>query len=166
MSVKPRADGLFARLKPAQREELLSKLTEGLSGEDAVKLCASWKVKTSDSSVSRFFAVHAFSWRLDRAKAAAATVANVSPEETEAAKSRLLSQKIFEAVADVNCPPKVLIALRNLEVKADALRLADRRVKVLESQMAEAKAKLQGLKSKGGLSPKTLKEIEEAANLL
>lgn len=166
MRAKPRADGLFAQLKPAQRDELMSGLINGLPGDKAVELCKKWGVKTSDSSVSRFFATHSFPWRLERAKAAAAATADVSVQDVEEAQSRLLAQKTFEAIADASCPPKVLIALRGLELKAEALKLADRRVSVLERQMAEAKAKLEGLKSKGGLSPKTLKEIEAAANLL
>jgi hypothetical protein len=164
--MKPRSDGLFAKLKPAQREELLTLLTSGGDYEEAKKLCSGWGVPTSLSALSRFYSTHSFAWRLDRAKAAAQATAGTSPESIQAEQARLLAQKIFEAVASPDCPPKVLIALRGLEVKADALRLAERRVAVLERQMADAKAKLEGLKSKGGLSPKTLKEIEEAANLL
>jgi len=44
--------------------------------------------------------------------------------------------------------------------------LAARRVQLLEENAAKAKAALEGLKSKGGLTAETLKTIEEAAGLL
>ena len=43
---------------------------------------------------------------------------------------------------------------------------ASRRVALLEENAAKAKAALEGLKSKGGLTAETLKTIEEAAKLL
>jgi len=44
--------------------------------------------------------------------------------------------------------------------------LSARRVALLEENAAKAKAALEGLKSKGGLTAETLKTIEEAAKLL
>lgn len=44
--------------------------------------------------------------------------------------------------------------------------LASRRVELLESNAAKAKAALEGVKSKGGLTAETLRTIEEAARLL
>ena len=44
--------------------------------------------------------------------------------------------------------------------------LAQRRIKILEDNAAKAKAALEGLKTKGGLTAETLKTIEEAAGLL
>jgi hypothetical protein len=141
--MKARSDSLFCRLKPAQREELLEMLCEtGASVDTALKKCASWGVKTSAGAVSRFYSVHAFAWRLDRAKAIAEATSQISPQAIEEQKSRLLSQKIFEAISDLDCPPKVLIALRGLELKAATLHLAERRVKVLEAQLSEGKAAL------------------------
>lgn len=46
------------------------------------------------------------------------------------------------------------------------LQLAERRVVLLEDNAKKAKAALEQVKSKGGLSPSTLKQIEEAAALL
>ena len=50
--------------------------------------------------------------------------------------------------------------------KAAKLALAERRITLLEGAAQQAKEKLQGIASKGGLSPETLKQIEEAAGLL
>ena len=46
------------------------------------------------------------------------------------------------------------------------LALAERRIALLERAAQQAKAKLEGIASRGGLSPETLKQIEEAAGLL
>lgn len=46
------------------------------------------------------------------------------------------------------------------------LKLAERKVSLLENAAAQAKEKLHGIVSKGGLSAETLKQIEEAAGLL
>ena len=57
-----------------------------------------------------------------------------------------------------------------LEQNDRKLAQNDRRIKVLEENQASAKAKLESavtsLKSKGGLTPETLSQIEEAAKLL
>jgi hypothetical protein len=55
---------------------------------------------------------------------------------------------------------------RQIELKEQDLKLAERRVLLLEDNAAKAKAALEGIKSKGGLTAETLKQIEEAAKLL
>ncbi len=138
--MKARSDSLFAKLKPAQREELLMQLNGGMKLDDAAAQCSKWGIKASPVAVSRFYSVHSFAWRLERASAAAAASMNVSPEAAEQAKSTLLAKKIFEAVADADCSPKVLIALRGLELDAQKVRLAERRVTILEKKLSEGKA--------------------------
>lgn len=61
-------------------------------------------------------------------------------------------------------------AAKKLAQSDKALDQDDRRIRLLEEKAAEAKAKLLALTSsaasRGGLTPETLKEIEEAAGLL
>jgi hypothetical protein len=66
-----------------------------------------------------------------------------------------------------------LTGARSVEIQAErvgvakgALSVAERRLKLLEENAASAKAKLTAVASKGGLTPETLKQIEEAAKLL
>jgi hypothetical protein len=137
--MKIRSDSLFAKLTPAQREELLQRcVEEGLSLEDGTELLRGWGVKSSSQALSRFVSTHGFAWRLERAKAAAA--ATQAAPSFEAEKSRLLQQKIFEAVADANCPPKVLVALRSLDLKAAEVKIQERRVALLEAKAQQADA--------------------------
>jgi hypothetical protein len=136
--MKIRSDSLFAKLTPARREELLQLcLEQGAALETGVGLLQKWGIKSSVQALSRLVSTHGFAWRLERAKAVVA--ATESQPDFEAEKSRLLQQKIFEAVADVNCPPKVLVALRSLDLKAAEVKLAERRVALLEQKMSEAK---------------------------
>jgi hypothetical protein len=139
-------------------------LTNGGAVEAAVELCAGWGVKTSVGSVSRCYSAQAFAWRLERARIAADSTKALPNFETE--QARLLQQKIFETLASADCDPKVLIALRGLEISAMDLKLKERRVVILENNQAQAKALLEGIKSKGGLTRETLAEIEKAAKLL
>jgi hypothetical protein len=50
--------------------------------------------------------------------------------------------------------------------KDQDLKLAERRVRVLEEKIQKAKEELTKIASKGGLTPETLRQIEEAAKLL
>lgn len=158
--MKPKPNSLWAALKPAQRDDLMSLLIDQGEGyAKAMDLCKTWKVRTSISALSRFYNQHGFAWRLERAKAAAAATEGTTPESIEESKARLLSQKIFEAIADPACPPKVLIALRNLEVKREALKLAERRVAVLEAKISDAKAILDNTAASPAERERKLKAI-------
>jgi len=53
-----------------------------------------------------------------------------------------------------------------VNVAWERTRQSDRRIRLLEQNAAEAKAKLEEVKSKGGLTDETLRKIEEAAKLL
>ena len=73
-----------------------------------------------------------------------------------------------EMVQDGNV--KAFVALEKLRLASRQLDFDGRRLKLLEDKAAEAKAMLLALtnnaKSKGGLTPETLAEIEHAAGLL
>jgi hypothetical protein len=60
------------------------------------------------------------------------------------------------------------IELREREqaLKEADMALKERRIALLESAASEAKKRLEGIKSKGGISKETLQQIEEAAKLL
>jgi hypothetical protein len=65
-----------------------------------------------------------------------------------------------------NNEAKVKQKERQLTQKDRDLQLAERRVALLEENAAKAKAQLEGLKTKGGLTPETLAAIEQAAAML
>lgn len=62
--------------------------------------------------------------------------------------------------------PQIQLALLKEQGRDMDRELSARRVQLLEENAAKAKAALEGLKTKGGLTAETLKTIEEAAKLL
>jgi hypothetical protein len=83
---------------------------------------------------------------------------------------RKVGQMIFTSEMIEGGDVKAFVELVKLQLQAQALEINARKVKLLEDAAAEAKAKLLALtssaQSRGGLTPETLKEIEEAAGLL
>jgi hypothetical protein len=137
MKAKPNA--LYTRLKKARKLDEFMVYAAENSIADCVTWCQQAGIRTSSGAVSRCYAQHSFAWRLERAKAAAEATQSLPgmKGDFEEKKSQLLQQKIFEALADADCPPKVLIALRGLELEAKKVKLAERRVTVLEKKLKE-----------------------------
>jgi hypothetical protein len=62
--------------------------------------------------------------------------------------------------------PQLQLAILKEQGRDLDREISVRRIKLLEDNAAKAKAALEGIKSKGGLTADTLKQIEEAAKLL
>jgi hypothetical protein len=170
---KPRPDSLYAKLTPAQREELLLLLLEqGGSYEDGVARLSAWGVSSSAAALSRFVSRHGLPWRLERARAAAEETKASLPKDWEAEKARGLALKAYELTfRDLTAKEWAMLKTIELREREQALKEADmalkeRRIALLESAASEAKKRLEGIKSKGGISKETLQQIEEAAKLL
>jgi len=175
--MKKRADSLFAKMTPDQREDLfLLCLEQGGSLQDGLKLLADWGLSSSPAALSRLMTEHGMVWRIDRAKLAASARKDSLPRDWEESKRQGLAQKEFELTfRDLSAKEWYLLKSIELDERAMKLKetiepkkliLAGRRIKLLENAAAQAKEKLVGIVSKGGLSPETLKQIEEAAGLL
>ena len=159
-----RTDSLYERLTTAQVDVLMPAMKEAKENRVKVgmELCAQWGVKTSVGAVHNCFSQCYYAWALERSLAAAKFMANFTEIEAEA--RQLTAQKLLVEMASVDCPPKLLVMIRSLEIEQDKLSLAkksaetrfklkreeltlaDRRVKLLEAKMAKASAKLQELR--------------------
>jgi hypothetical protein len=102
-----------------------------------------------------------------------ATEAEKQPGRFDAATIDALKQRAFElAVAPQSNPADVkalfglVLEARGQDLKQQDVAIKLRRLEVIERQAAEAKSKLEGLKTKGGLAPETLAKVEEALALL
>lgn len=178
MPRKIRSDSLYAKLTPDQRELLFEWLyDEAISQEEAAVRCAEqFGLQPSITALSGFCTRHGFDFRLNRAKELANDLATTLPPNYTAQKRAALAQREFEkAFSDLST--KEIIALRQLEneerivklkeqIEPAKLKIAERRVSLLEDAASRAKEALTAIASKGGLSPETLKQIEEAAALL
>jgi len=178
-----RTDSLYERLTTAQVDVLMPTMKEATKNRVKVgmDLCEKWGVKTSVGAVHNCFSQCYYGWALERSLAAAKFMANFSEFEAEA--RQLTAQKLLVEMASVDCPPKLLVMIRSLEIEQDKLNLAtrsaetrfklekekltlaDRRVKLLEGKIESARKVLTQAKSKGGLTPEVLKQIEEKLNL-
>jgi hypothetical protein len=175
--MKTRSDALWSKLKPAQREELLTLCLEGGAPlTEGLELLKSWGVRASLAGLSRCISSHGLPWRVERARAAAEVASGGLPKDWEQERRRALAMREFELTfRELSAQEWALLKARELderamrlkeEVEPRKLALAERRVALLEENAAKAKAALENLKTKGGLTPETLRTIEEAAGLL
>jgi hypothetical protein len=171
--MKPRSDSLYAKLRSPQREELLLALLDGgASYEDGIALLAKWGIKVSVAALARFVSRHGLPWRIERAREAAEETKKSLPADWEAEKARGLALKSYDLTfRDLSAKEWAMLKSMELKEREQKLKEADldlkeRRVKLLEQNAAEAKKRLEGIKTKGGLTKETLAQIEEAARLL
>lgn len=103
--------------------------------------------------------------RASQARLALAQDPNMTPEMLAR-----VGQMVFTAETIEDGNVKAYVELVKLQLQARSLEINARKLKLLEDSAKEAKAKLTALasaaKSNNGLTPETLKQIEEAASLL
>lgn len=75
-------------------------------------------------------------------------------------------QLLLQGLAGLTGARSVELQAARVGVAKGVLGVAERRLALLEDHAREAKAKLTAVVSKGGLTPATLKQIEEAAAIL
>lgn len=179
-----RTNSLYERLTTAQLDEFMpfmKGLKEGNRAEKGLELCEKWGIKTSRTAVHECFKRGYFSWALERAAWAANLTKNMPEFQEESRK--LTVQKLFETLVDTDCDPKILIMIRSLQLEqdkiaqrerlalnrgkleTDKLKLAERKVVLLEAKITSARDALTKAKTKGGLTPEVLKQIEEKLGL-
>ena len=76
------------------------------------------------------------------------------------------AQAFFEAKAMQENDADTYVKLAGVRRGTADLRIRERRIRLEEDKVAQAKAKLQGIISKGGISAETMAQIEEAARIL
>ena len=140
--MKIRSDSLYAKLAPAQREELLHALiVEAKSYDWAVDKCEEWNVSTSPSGLSALLSRHGIRWRIERAKVAAKASEKTLPKNHEEATRRGLAQREFELAFD-DLSVKELVALKRLQLAQAKIELDSRKLAILEAKQQEAEKTL------------------------
>jgi hypothetical protein len=140
--------------------------------EIAVEIPLRYGFTVSLSTLSEFYSwlrqkkrVEAAAERASQARLQLAKDPDMTPEGL-----RKVGQMIFTSEMIEGGDVKAFVELVKLQLQAQALEINARKLKLLEDSAAEAKAKLLALtssaQSRGGLTPETLKQIEEAAGLL
>jgi hypothetical protein len=181
-----RTDSLAARLKRASLfdEYFLWVFSERPSFSERLEWLEKHSCSTSAGAVHRLHrSPEAAVWRAaEAAKARKAMDSNLPKDLEETFRKSLLNARFNEVMGELS--HKEMMDHYQLELDSAHLKLkerqvalkekidpaklaqADRRISLLENAAVAAKEKLAGIVSKGGLSPETLQQIEEAAGLL
>ena len=171
---KPRSDSKLKILSRAQHEQI-AKWGENLSlDETAQWIAKEYHITVSVSTVSEFLTW----WTLGRKMEEYATFADEVKNTLRAMPDIDLTddqlskaaQAAFEVRAVKSDDSKLFVALRTLRQRDAQLELERgklaQRVAELERKSNEAKEALEGVKTKGGLTEDTIREIEQAVKLL
>lgn len=163
-------------LPPSQLAELVQGLLCGWTYVQAADwLKVECGVTVSGSAFTPFYARHVEPILVERKKFAALsanTLAKLAKESEafDAAAIGELKEYAYRLIRDPNSDPEEARKWMETLIKAQAGQRDSRKLALVEAAAREAKAKLEALtktaKSQGGLTPETLKQIEEAAGLL
>lgn len=184
--MKPRSDSKLKNLPEETQEAIIAwartaKTDEHPGGlQYAREQLAADGIKVSLRAVSEFVSWWQLRERFSSASERAQQIEDLIKEKNpnlSPDRIRELGQALFTMEAMAEKDAQAYVALESLalaqstaKTKASLeerkLALAERRVSLLEENAAKAKAALEGIKSKGGLTQETLKQIEEAARLL
>jgi hypothetical protein len=150
-------------------------------GEDGEKLSMeaiaallpdTYNISCSVSVVSEFYKWLRLRKRMENAAERASQARYALAQDPNMTPDMLarVGQMVFTAETIEDGNVKAYVELVKLQLQARSLEINARKLKLLEDSAKEAKARLTALttaaKSNGGLTPETLKQIEEAAGLL
>lgn len=169
--MKPRGDSKLKNLPPAVQAALFEACKPGYAQAQAW-LQAEHGIKTSVTALSNFFGWYPFSLSATAsfARQFEAEMAKLPELAGDAEKLSRLGQVGFEMMAMRTQDLEGYATLKKIRLKETELALAksalELKVKEYENKMAAARASLEKARSKGGVSPDTLKLIEEQLKLL
>lgn len=138
-----------------------------------------FQVETSLAALSAFWDTVVSSALIARRQQAVTTADEIAeeakkkPGQFDLATLDAIRQKALAISIDPRSAPgevkslfMLLIKARDQELKNKDIEIKLRRLEIIEKNAAQAKETLTAVAAKGGLSPETIKEIEEAAKLL
>ena len=163
---KPRSDSKLANLPEETQAEIAVWCKEGL--EIGRNLLASKKsISISVSALSCWYAWYQRQELLTKGNARVLQTLDWFRKNKPKASAEEIRNATFLQLQTLHeDDPQIQLALLKEQGRDLDREISARRVKLLEDNAAKAKAALEGLKSKGGLTKETLKTIEEAAGLL
>lgn len=166
---KLRADSTFARLSEEQLAQVDDLLLSGTSYEDVRAYMAECGLTCSQTSVADYYHTHILPRKWARQQRLARELDAVNTSGLDDATLDAVRARAMELAITPGAEVKHIKALYELVLKAQAQRLDERRVAVLEKKAAAADAAREALEKKvsgGGLTPEALALAEEALNLL
>lgn len=173
MSYKPRGDSKLKTLPPAVQAELFAQCQQaGGYAAAAAWLLAEHAVKTSATALSHFFGWYPFSLArtASYAQQFEAEIAKLPDMAGKAAQLSQIGQVGFEMLAMQSNDLEGYATLKKLRLKEEEQTISREshalKLRQYEDKISAARSSLEKAKSKGGVSPETLKLIEEQLKLL
>lgn len=172
--MKIRSDSLFSTLS---RLGLLDEFfgviaSDNPSYEEMHTWLSERTIKTSNGALHNLITYHMGQWRVRQAVAAAdESIADLPADADEKIRMRLHGLRLDLALRDLSEKTavsllKLDLAERAQETKVEALRLSREKFAAAESHLQAVKDEIGKARTGGGLTPETLRKIEEAAGLL
>jgi len=171
MSKKPRGDAKLKTLPAPVQAALFDQCKPGY-GPAAAWLLAEHGIKTSAGALSQFYGWYPFSLSatVSYARQFEAELAKLPALAGDAAKISQLGQIGFEMLAMRTQDLEGFATLKKIRNKEVELTISQKahelKVRQYEEKIAAARSSLEKAKGKGGVSPETLKLIEEQLRLL
>lgn len=166
---KLRADSTFARLSEEQLAQVDDMLLSGSSYEEVRVFMAECGRTCSHTSVADYYRTHILPRKWARQQRLARELNAVDTSGLDDTTLAAVRARAMELAITPGAEVKHIKALYELVLKAQAQRLDERRVVMLEKKAAAADAAREALEKKvsgGGLTPEALALAEEALNLL
>lgn len=167
---KNRSDSTIGGLPADVRETIEEMLLSGSSYKKvATYLADDHGIDLSITSISQYYRTQILPAEMRRKELAASVISSMDTEGLEAAATASVRMATFDLATMPDKDPKKISALYSLVLRAKKMELDARKIAYLEERARkadEAKSILEKSAGKGGLTPETRAEIEEAIGLL
>lgn len=168
MSRKLRPDSTFARISPDVKDAVDELLLSGGSYRAAQELLAEYSVSLSLASIGDYYTTHLLPVKWARQSKSAAVLDQLDAGDVDAATHMAVKQRVFELASSPTPDAKQINTLYALVLKAEGLSQADRKIRLLEDRIAEAKAIANQTlnQARKGLTDEAIAEIQSKLKLL
>lgn len=166
---KLRSDSTFARLSESELARVDDMLLAGRGYDEVRAYMDKCGHACSRTSVVDYYQVHVLPRKWARQQRLARELEAIDTTGLDAATLNALRQRAMELAVTPGSDVKHVNTLFSLVLKAQAQRLEERRVSLLEARAAAADAARAALEQRvhaGGLTPEALALAEEALHLL
>jgi hypothetical protein len=171
---KTRADAKLKTLPESRQTQLAAWLRVHPQKKVRELVKTEWGLDTSGAALTHFYSWWHGRRRLEETasfveglKRDLASLPGLQLSERQVSEA---GQLVFEALALKQGDPRLFMGLRRLRLSADAqqidLKRLEQTIRAYEEKQAAAKAALETVTAKGGLTPETLAKVQEALSLL
>lgn len=107
------------------------------SYEELLEELEKWGISSSLGALSRFKASHKSEWSMERAKREHSEFLALHGMELDEVTRQMTAVNIFNIAANPNTPHKVVLKMRDQEIKLAMLKQTDRRLALLETKVKD-----------------------------